>query len=365
MMNDNEVKQNAGTANQYAIKLRKILKEYSDSAIKLFGQGKSIKSLSSIFKKAASKKLASFFVDSVLKVYNIKFERKKTELGLGTSHLKEFAPDLENFIKYNTSLITSITSEMQEKVQDIVARSLVDDGMDVPKEIRKVLKSSTTRARLIARDQASSIHGEINQLRMQSLKQDRYEWSTSADDRVRKTHKAKDGLVFEWSNPPADTGHPTKDILCRCVARMQFNTAAIDHQMTNGEALKKYNKDKKDINKRLASGSELKKEQHQVVQVLRGGSSIQEELYRGYKPKRDGVPIVGGEINTDTVASATKDFDRAKNSTVKTVLKLVNSVGIEVKPQDDKQDYILPDGVHGVVESIVDVNGVSVVTVLA
>lgn len=45
----------------------------------------------------------------------------------------------------------------------------------------------------------------------------RYIWRTSKDDRVRASHKPRDGQVFEWSNPPPD-GHPGEAFGCRCKA---------------------------------------------------------------------------------------------------------------------------------------------------
>ena len=44
-----------------------------------------------------------------------------------------------------------------------------------------------------------------------------YIWRTSSDDRVRPSHAANSGLIFEWSNPPP-TGHPGKGYGCRCRA---------------------------------------------------------------------------------------------------------------------------------------------------
>jgi hypothetical protein len=44
-----------------------------------------------------------------------------------------------------------------------------------------------------------------------------YIWRTSSDDRVRPSHAANRGLIFQWSNPPA-TGHPGKGYGCRCWA---------------------------------------------------------------------------------------------------------------------------------------------------
>jgi SPP1 gp7 family putative phage head morphogenesis protein len=75
-----------------------------------------------------------------------------------------------------------------------------------------------SRADLIARDQTLKLNGQINRNRQKEIGIDRYEWSTSRDSRVRKTHK-HDGKIFSWDDPPDPPGvHPGQDYQCRCVA---------------------------------------------------------------------------------------------------------------------------------------------------
>jgi hypothetical protein len=44
-----------------------------------------------------------------------------------------------------------------------------------------------------------------------------YVWRTQRDARARATHRANDGHIFSWANPPA-TGNPGEDYGCRCEA---------------------------------------------------------------------------------------------------------------------------------------------------
>jgi Phage Mu protein F like protein len=44
-----------------------------------------------------------------------------------------------------------------------------------------------------------------------------YIWRTQEDSRVRPSHRANDGKVFAWDDPPP-TGHPGEDFGCRCRA---------------------------------------------------------------------------------------------------------------------------------------------------
>lgn len=46
---------------------------------------------------------------------------------------------------------------------------------------------------------------------------EKYVWRTVADVKVRTAHRANDGHLFNWTDPP-QTGHPGKDFGCRCKA---------------------------------------------------------------------------------------------------------------------------------------------------
>ncbi|MFO1089568.1 MAG: minor capsid protein [Hyphomicrobiales bacterium] len=46
---------------------------------------------------------------------------------------------------------------------------------------------------------------------------DRYVWRTVRDERVRLTHRANEGHMFSWNDPPP-TGHPGEQPNCRCWA---------------------------------------------------------------------------------------------------------------------------------------------------
>lgn len=43
-----------------------------------------------------------------------------------------------------------------------------------------------------------------------------YVWYMREDDKVRETHRERQGQVFSWDNPPE--GHSGKDYGCRCLA---------------------------------------------------------------------------------------------------------------------------------------------------
>lgn len=120
----------------------------------------------------------------------------------------------------NVQLIKSIRSQYLDKVQNAVTQAMVNGTLnkDLVQQIKDIGKTTEKRAIFIARDQSSKLNAALTQARHEDVGITKYTWSTSGDERVRESHVEKDGQVFEYANPPADTGHPGHDFNCRCVA---------------------------------------------------------------------------------------------------------------------------------------------------
>lgn len=120
----------------------------------------------------------------------------------------------------NVQLIKSIRSQYLDKVQNAVTQAVVNGTLnkDLVQQIKDLGKTTEKRAIFIARDQSSKLNAALTQARHEDVGITKYTWSTSGDERVRESHAEKDGQVFEYANPPADTGHPAHDYNCRCVA---------------------------------------------------------------------------------------------------------------------------------------------------
>lgn len=127
--------------------------------------------------------------------------------------------EVNNFTKENVSLIKSIPETYFSQVESTVSRMVQQGKMtsDIADEIETRYGVSESKAALIARDQTNKFNGSLNQLRNQEVGITKFEWSTSQDDRVRESHASKEGKIYSWDNPPADTGIPGADINCRCV----------------------------------------------------------------------------------------------------------------------------------------------------
>lgn len=131
---------------------------------------------------------------------------------------------LDAFRRENVRLIGSVLDDQISEVSELV-RDAVRTGRrveDLAEDIEARFGVSTSRARLIARDQVLKANSAMTQTRMTAAGVSRYRWSTSRDERVRPMHRELEGQIFNWSDPPitnekGDRNHPGEDINCRCV----------------------------------------------------------------------------------------------------------------------------------------------------
>lgn len=121
----------------------------------------------------------------------------------------------------NVELIKSIPSQFHEKAKAIVLQGATKGQRytQIAEELQKQLDVTEGRAKFIARDQMAKLNASITEAKQTALGIKEYEWVTAGDERVRESHREKNGQTFLWSNPPDDTGHPGEDYNCRCIAR--------------------------------------------------------------------------------------------------------------------------------------------------
>jgi len=151
-------------------------------------------------------------------------------------------PMKDQWANMNYDLIKSLSNQYIKQVNDLTEKAIVNGWTSgqLMKEITAMGATITgPRARLIARDQIGKLNGSITQARMEEVGLEMYEWSTSADERVRSSHRPMDGLLCQWNDSSvysADGGktwiprpsgatrsHPGYDIQCRCTALAYYN----------------------------------------------------------------------------------------------------------------------------------------------
>ena len=133
---------------------------------------------------------------------------------------QNIGPTLQLAQKANVNLIKSIPAQYFDKLNTIVLNGVQQGSTysDIEGQIQDLSGVTDSRAKLIARDQTAKTNAAITQTRQEDLGVKSYRWVTAGDERVRETHAANEGEIFDWDDPPAETGHPGTDINCRCVA---------------------------------------------------------------------------------------------------------------------------------------------------
>ncbi len=128
---------------------------------------------------------------------------------------------LEAKIAENANLIKTIPEDYLNKVEQAIFRNMTAGASEfgLQREIFIIQRKTLARAKFIARDQTAKTNAAITQARQEALGVEEYVWVTSMDERVRDSHKRKNGKRFRWDDPPKDTGHPGTDYNCRCNSR--------------------------------------------------------------------------------------------------------------------------------------------------
>lgn len=143
----------------------------------------------------------------------------------------------DNFVRTNVRAVEDLTENALDTIErhigdgirqghsvERITEDILDDLGDDEESIVK------GRAALLASDQVTSLYGDLARIRQEALGIRRYTWVTSRDERVRPSHRERDGEVFEWGRPIEEQleekgfevddidGHPGRPIRCRCIA---------------------------------------------------------------------------------------------------------------------------------------------------
>lgn len=133
------------------------------------------------------------------------------------------------FTAENVALITSIAERYFAELETGLQRNFRQGrrASEAAEWIQKRFKVNEQRATLIARDQANKFNGELTRQRQEDVGVTSYIWRTSLDERVRPSHRAREGQVYDWDgdNQPPNGEHPGQAVLCRCGA--EPNIAAL------------------------------------------------------------------------------------------------------------------------------------------
>jgi SPP1 gp7 family putative phage head morphogenesis protein len=130
------------------------------------------------------------------------------------------ADQMAGWEQANLALIQSVPAQVVDQIRQQITQA-VSQGTSLRTLkgiVAERLGVADSRAELIARDQIAKLNADLTQRRQRAIGVTRYQWQTVGDERVRTSHRAHDNRFFDWSKPPAGTGHPGHDVRCRCRA---------------------------------------------------------------------------------------------------------------------------------------------------
>jgi SPP1 gp7 family putative phage head morphogenesis protein len=131
----------------------------------------------------------------------------------------EWAQNLDLYIK---GWMKDAIIDLREEVQGHVFAGGRSAGM--VKSIQATHNVSKAKAKFLARQETSLLMSKLREDRYKEIGVTRYRWNGVDDSRERPDHKALNGKIFAWDQPPItnrDTGarnNPGEDYNCRCLA---------------------------------------------------------------------------------------------------------------------------------------------------
>lgn len=139
-----------------------------------------------------------------------------------------YADQLEKWVSENVDLIKTIPKDTLDKMKDIIYDGY-SHGRSTTRMVRDIQRAygvSKRKAQAIARDQTAKLNGEIQRFQQMDAGIESYTWCTCGDERVRESHRALNGKIFSWNEPPLNSDgrrcHPGEDYNCRCIGRPVF-----------------------------------------------------------------------------------------------------------------------------------------------
>lgn len=124
-------------------------------------------------------------------------------------------------LREQVGLITSLPTEAAERVHRLTLEGVTNStrASEIATEIMRSGEVAKSRATLIARTEVGRVATTLTQVRAEHVGSVSYVWRTAHDSDVRASHRAMEGKVVAWAEPPVldgMRGHAGALPNCRC-----------------------------------------------------------------------------------------------------------------------------------------------------
>lgn len=136
--------------------------------------------------------------------------------GIDLARAEPDLPDrLRAFEIENVALIRSVPEQYTARLRGEFTKAVLEGRSlrDMARAVREATGASRKRSELLARDQIGRLNGQLQRMRQEQIGVRSYVWRTVRDERVRASHRARDGKEYKWSDPGPKPG---SEIRCRC-----------------------------------------------------------------------------------------------------------------------------------------------------
>lgn len=191
---------------------------------------KTIKNLALQAMAAQKKEIAALFSKEAA-LYNKKLAENvksvaKQDVSLLLSDINDVTDIANQAAAQLETTVMSFIDAVQAAILDFKSLGYIRDEQandieTVSQKLKRLNRNKKARAKNAAKQSARNILGNANARNAQNaakkLGLELYVWRTMKDDKVRASHEEREGVVYNWSDPP-EGGHPSEDWGCRCIA---------------------------------------------------------------------------------------------------------------------------------------------------
>lgn len=151
---------------------------------------------------------------------------------------------IDRWSEQNVGFIKSIPNDALAEMRQIVQNGYYEQWgtTKIRNEIVKAFGVSKKKAKMLAVDQMGTLCSQITRKQQTDAGITHYRWKARNDNRVRESHRAYNGKIFSWDDPPPSwymtksrgkvfTGrkcHPGEDYCCRCMAIPVFTENVVN-----------------------------------------------------------------------------------------------------------------------------------------
>lgn len=156
---------------------------------------------------------------------------------LGLISAKPIAP-----VRVAGKLIETISGRSMKRLNSIVTKGILKGTRveTIMKDLAELPGITSRHAETLARDQVVKQNGRMTRIRHEGIGVTHYTWQNVGDQRVRKTHRARQGKRYSYAKGPPGGLNPGLEILCRCWASPDLSGALANLRKRNrGDSLRR------------------------------------------------------------------------------------------------------------------------------